>query len=268
LNHRELAEEEAKAWLGLYPEQRRPYKDGIGSYWKVHAPDRSEYQVTLRHAVWRAHNEMLWAEVDAGMPIGTAAGLVRKARASKLAIEECIQQYKSGGTVSQTLDGRVFRKRYASKASSELPQPPSEPPELADEWKTLHELIEGLARRSLSGEDPTLLEPLFTNFLIDVKDGIDFIRRTLHRKCESTVSRQMVLNACRFLNVEPPAPGAPANADVFRKNAKRMRYETHQDRLGAAYDPAYYLSIGRALDCLESYNQMIGGASCPQTSKT
>lgn len=268
MNHRELAEEEAAAWVGLYPEQRKPYKDGIGSYWKVHAPERSEYQVTQRHAVWRAHNEALWAEVEAGMPIGTAARIVTKSRASGISVDDCIRQYKSGGTLTQTADGRVFRKTYASKANSEPPPPPSEPPELMNEWVSLRELIEGLARRALSGEDPTHLEPLITNFLIDVKEGIDFMRRTLHRKGEFTVRRQSVIDACKFLNVQLPAPGMPVNLDVVKKNAKRMRYETHQDRLGSAYDHEYYLNIGRALDYLEQYNKVIGGASCPQNSKT
>jgi hypothetical protein len=266
VSHRALAEEEAAAWVKLYPEQRKPYTDGIGSYWKVHAPERSEYQVVQRHTLWRANNEALWAEVEAGMPLGTASRIIVKSRATKLSIEECIEQYKAGGTVTQTTDGRVFRKRYASKANSE--PPPSEPPELVSEWTSLRELIEGLARRALSGEDPNHLEPLITNFLIDVKEGIDFMRRTLHRKGEFTVKRQTVIDACKFLNIAVPPTGMPANADAFRKNAKRMRYETHQDRLGDAYDHEYYLNIGRALDYLENYNRVIGGAPCPQTSKT
>lgn len=266
MGHRELAEEEAAAWVGLYPEQRKPYVNGIASYWKVHAPERSEYQVTQRHTVWRAHSEALWAEIERGMPLGTAARIIAKSRSLKLSVEECIHQYKAvGNTPVQTADGRVFHKNYASKTSSEPPPPPSEPPELVSEWVSLRELIEGLARRALSGEDPNQLEPLITNFLIDVKEGIDFMRRTLHRRGEFTVKRQVVIDACKFLNVEVPAAGAPANADAFRRNAKRLRYETHQDRLGAAYDHEYYLNIGRALDYLERYNEVIAAVGLRST---
>jgi hypothetical protein len=265
LNHRELAEEEAKAWLALYPEQRKPYPDGIGSYWKVHAPERSEYQVVQRHTIWRAHNDALWAEIDAGMPLGTASRILVRSRASKLPIEECISAYKASGTPTQTADGRVFRKVYKSEPPP--PPPPVEPPEFASEWSSLRELIEDLARRALSGEDPAQTEPLITNFIVDMKEGIAYMRRTLQRKGEFTVKRQRVIDACRFLGLDPPPPGTPANADIFRRNAKKMRYEHHQDRLGSAYDNEYYLNIGRSLDYLDEYNKVIGGASCP-TSKT
>jgi hypothetical protein len=255
-SHRELAEEEAAVWIGLYPEQRKPYEDGIGSYWKVHAPERSEHQVVLRHTVWRAHNEALWEEVAKGMPIGTATRLVAKARSLKLSIEECIEQYKAGNTVAQTADGRVIRKNYASKRPSE-PPPPPEPPEFASEWSSLRELIEDLARRALSGEDPAQTEPLIANFIIDMKEGIAYMRRVLQRKGEFTVKRQRVIDSCRFLGLDPPPPGTLANADIFRRNAKQLRRDHHQDKLGSAYDNEYYLNIGRALDYLERYNETL-----------
>jgi hypothetical protein len=265
VNHRELAEEEAAAWKALYPEQRAPYRKGIGSYWAVHDPTRPGYQVKLRHLIWLAHNDAIWVEVERGMPLGTAAGLVRKAKVGNISFEEALRRHKTGAYTATLPSGQTV---YKHKSGSEAPPPPSEPAEFAGEWSSLRELIEDLARRALSGENPAQTEPLITNFLIDTKEGIAYMRRVLQRKGEFTVRRQKVIDACRFLRLEPPPLGTPANAEIFRKNAKQLRYENHQDRLGAAYDSEYYLNIGRALDYLEEYNKVIGGASCPSTATT
>jgi hypothetical protein len=267
MGQRELAEEEAAVWLATDAEARKPYKGGIGAYWNARDTERSQYQVAQRHTVWRVRNEALWEEVRLGMPIGTAANLVHTARAKSISFEEAIRQHKAGSFTVRTADGRVIHKHKVATEPA-APAPSSEPPEVANEWTVLRELIEELARRALSGEDPSTTEPLITNFLIDVKEGIAYMRRTLQRKGEFTVKRRQVIDACRFLRLEPPPVGTPANEDVFRKNAKQLRYENHQDRLGAAYDNEYYLSIGRAQDYLEQYNQVIGGAPCPQNSKT
>lgn len=262
MGHRELAEEEAAAWTKLYPSQRKPYGDGIESYWREHAPERSGYEVSHRHTIWRTHNETLWGEVERGMPLGTATRLIAEARALKLSLEERIEQYKAGNTVAKTSDGRVIHKNYASKTPSEPPPPPTPSQESADfasEWIGLREIIEDLARRTLSGEDPARVEPLIHRFMVDVKEGVASMRRILQRKGELSVTRDRVIAACNFLGVDKPPVGMPAD-ETFRKNAKQMRYEHHPDRLGAAYDEKYFLRIGSALDTLEHYNQTVGGA--------
>jgi len=186
------------------------------------------------------------------MPLGTAAALIHRARVQGCSIEEELQRYSSGGYITNFGDGRAM---YKHKSTAPPPPPPVQ--EFSVEWATVRTLLEGLARRALSGEDITNVEPLLANFIIDVKEGIDALRRALKHKGEFTVSRQKVINACKFLHVQPPKPGAPVSAE-FRKNAKQLRYEHHQDRLGSAYNHEYYLNIGRALDYLDAYNKMIG----------
>jgi len=276
MTERERASLEAQIW-SLVPKPDRP-AGGLGDYMR----ERLGAQPT--HALCRqqlllagARVELLWARVDAGMPLNTAISILRSVKGAEdvaVALVKALEVYDTTGYEARMPDGKVVRRRSPSRLrKSGEPGPSAEFSHDRSFWRSLRATMSGYVNARLAGCDPTDADKLLRRFEVDlnllIADFQDAISSVPKRGIEITaISRQALFAACRTLHMDPPRIGRHVDMKLAGLQKKRLARVYHPDvHGGSEVTRGQFEAVMQAHKVCEKYNEMLPAPAVKSAEK-
>ena len=275
---KKLALAERRAYNALGAEARKGYED-IGDFVCKQDPSVSKRSAELRSRLLLAGDraDVLWERVEAGMPLSTAARLLREAeqewqrtaedsRDMEEVLRERLRTYDSAGTVRRVGD-KVFRTasttttRAAKIAKGESKVVPKKGN--PGRHKTIvREAIAAWIASRIGKSDS------FGRMVDDAMREIEVVLDSLSSRIGRAVpSRSELFSACDMLNIPRPKWGKRADQDRAWKNRTSALKATHPDTLGHDGAVRAFQEIKDAYDVIAAYNDSIDAIHNPQEGK-
>ena len=248
---KKLALEERDAWNALTREERAKYKAGCRDYWAERG--RKPGPVEQRQYILNTSGaEFLWEEMNKGLPLSTAASLVKQYRKQKRPLLELWEEYQKG-TVVRMGNGRTFKKRAKTRTGGK---------------RTFDRALQ-LIERAIEEEpllialDPYLRMQYVHETMSVVRGAVADLRARLQRDNTKLVSRQQVIEDCRTFNLDPPKTGIPLSQRELktardRRNSQISKGRLHPDVNGGDPDKtAHYMQLMASYQRLEQYSDQL-----------
>ena len=234
--------------------------------WASIALGQSQHVMARRRELWIAGPaaDALWARVDAGMPIGRTARVLRAARsrasrrnreAFRRAIEDELRKmdYRPADEAAAPLPSLP-----APAAPQELPAPNLAPREF---WQRLRQVLSEHIRPRLEFVPEHERDRLLDDFDRDVQavcaqHSSKWQKSARVQQERQRVSRQHFSNALRALHMDPPRRGAPlepvlAQANKQKKTLARLYHPDSHG--GSEHTRAQYQAVLDAFLVVEQY---------------
>jgi hypothetical protein len=269
--HREKALIESQIW-DLVPQSDR-VKGGIGVCLSQLLTTMSRH-ITLRHTILLSGSDAdaMWPLLDDDMPIDTAARIltVAKRRATKdriglaAAIQNELEEYMSLSISAKTRNGKVVRRRATSRLRKpeESRSIPSDSPQSQSFWNQLRSMVSDHVNGLLADCDPMLADRLRKDLEVDLNAVITvFQDRICRLKSGSVVKikRSDLVEACRVLGMDPPAPGKSVPPDVAKRQWRTSAKVYHPDaHNGNENTRPLFEAAKNAYELIEMYNESRG----------
>lgn len=292
---KKLAIAERREYDALSSEERKLYED-IGDFVSRKNPLISSRQAELRGRLLLAGDraDPLWKKVADGLPLSTAARLLREAesewrrtaaddsRGMDAVLRERIENYERSGVVRRA-GGRVFRtagetvaSRAAKIAKGEVSRGTLGEGHVAQEasgksrkaparHKTLvrEAIAAWIASRMPRGDERT------DAIVEDAMREIEVVLDSLSARVNISIpSRAGLFEACDMLNIPRPRWGKRADQERAWKHRKAALRSTHPDTLGHNGGVRAFQVIKDAYDSVVAYNDSLVNRSVdsPQSS--
>lgn len=274
-NQLQRAIAEQRVWIDLPVAQRKiPGKSRQDILAEVLGGKANQIEQRNRVLNGQEKSELLWNEINAGMPLHTAVNLLKQVRqlvvSEKLspldAQTKVIAEYKKNPQVISPT-GKVFHRSNPHTIHAKTPQAPKPTPRNPDSeralWTAARDAIHALALAKLA-DVPEGVEKmkLLNQMEGDVKSlfvswsvKIDYTKRR-QKQGVAILTRPKIIEACHRLHVDPPPVGKPADLKAASRQKKLLAREYHPDRHGGdeKMRPTYEAVIN-AYETLEQYNE-------------
>lgn len=268
MTERERAEIEAQIW-GLIPKADRP-KSGIDEY-IASKFGGSRYAISGRHFLYRAgrHADALWKRIESGMPLNSAVTILRRsretARLKNLTIDDALtaelEKYDTTGYEVRSPDGKVIRRTKPSR----LPTPEdSSGPHSAEGrefWNAIRRMFGDYLNTRLASCDPMELDSIRRTVESDLNVLLADMQKMISRASRGAmpvaiVARQVVVQACHTLGMDPPGVGKPVDMQKAKQQRKLYLRQYHPDvHGGSEATRPLYEATNEAFRIIEQYNE-------------
>lgn len=245
--------------------------------WASSVLKQSQHMMARRRELWiaGAPADPLWARVDAGMPIGRTARVLRAARgrasrrnreAFRRAIEEELRKmdYRPSPEPAAEAAAPTPILPTAGEAADPFPSlPPLPAPGLAarEFWQRLREVLAEHMRPRLEFMPEHERDRLLDDFDRDVQSlcaqhSSKWKKSARAQQDQQRVSRQRFANALRVLHMDPPRRGASLEPLLAQANKQKkiMARLYHPDSHGGSeHTRAQYQAVLDAFLVVEQY---------------
>jgi hypothetical protein len=275
---KKLALSERRAYDALGAEARKAYED-IGDFVHKQDPSVSKRCAELRSRLLLAGDraDVLWERVEAGMPLSTAARLLREAeqewqrtaedsRDMEEVLRERLRTYDSAGTVRR-VGGKVFRTTSTTTSrAAKIAKGESKVSKKSNSSRHKTIVREAIAAwiASRIGKSEN-----FGRMVDDAMREIEVVLDSLSSRIQRAVpSRSELFSACDMLNIPRPKWGKRADQERAWKNRTSALKATHPDTLGHDGAVRAFQGIKDAYDVIAAYNDSMDAIHNPREGNT
>lgn len=227
------------------------------------------YEVERRQTIYLAgaEAEPLWAELDRGMSLSTAANLLRGARKSGRTLADVLAHYRANGFELRSVGGRMFRRKAQGAPAEYDPQaiPPAAPPVEAPSppaGNTALDRVRSAVREWIAvtipegdGELEAVSETVWAEMRAVIERTEDRLRRLRGRAsgAERGPSRADLREACALLGLPVPKSGQGLDMAIARRAQRRLLAAAHPDTSGSDDTVDAFHAVNAAFAIVTAY---------------
>lgn len=231
VRHRVLAEAEARKWEATPAELRK--KSGIGESLAVEGGPSSG-SIRLRHEIWRAGPaaDELWRALDDGLPLYTAARILRQAR-TRIGRDLPLLPEAIAEEMALLRSRPRDSKRFGIPV---VPPPPPPPPDSGvGPWDKIRSAMMGVCEAMTSDFAPDVAAQLRSEFDVELRRSVSWLQTRVRAATRAVPmsalipARRDVAQWCVILCMDPPKPGRPVDESILRRQYRALSVRYHPD---------------------------------------